>query len=77
MRQLVSLCLVCVFALASATGAQTVNTGELRGTVTDPSGGVIVEASVVLDNGAGQTWNVATDRKVGTPSAALLPGPTP
>ncbi|HTS06879.1 MAG TPA: carboxypeptidase-like regulatory domain-containing protein [Candidatus Eisenbacteria bacterium] len=50
--------LLCIAVSASLLRAQTTTTGELAGTVTDPSGAVLTSASVTLTNvatGAKQT----------------------
>jgi hypothetical protein len=53
--------------------AQTVNTGALAGTITDPSGGVIAGAKVTVTNLAtGLARSVTTDSK-GAYQASLLP----
>lgn len=75
----IRLLLVLVFAIgliaigAPRLGAQTANTGALTGTVTDPSGGVIADATVTVTNLAtGQTRTVKTDSK-GSYQISLLP----
>jgi Carboxypeptidase regulatory-like domain/TonB-dependent Receptor Plug Domain len=56
------VCLAVLFLCGSPIWAQTGTTGALTGTVTDPSGGVIVGASVTATNlGTGQERTVATD----------------
>ncbi len=56
------VCLAVLFLCVSPVGAQSGTTGALTGTVTDPSGGVIVGASVTATNlGTGQERTVATD----------------
>jgi len=56
------VCLAVLFLCVSPTWAQSGTTGALTGTVTDPSGGVIVGASVTATNlGTGQERTVTTD----------------
>ena len=43
-------CLVVMFGFVPASSAQTGSTGALTGTVTDPSGGVVVGATVTVTN---------------------------
>jgi hypothetical protein len=66
--------LVCLVMFARASGAQTARTGELHGTVTDQTRAVVVGASVVLANDAGQSWNMATDGMGRYTFADLAPG---
>ncbi|HEX4003072.1 MAG TPA: carboxypeptidase-like regulatory domain-containing protein [Candidatus Acidoferrales bacterium] len=71
--------LVClVAALTFAAGAtrliaQTSNTGALSGTVTDPSGGVIVGATVTATNLATGQTRTATTSSTGSYQISLLP----
>src|SRR2546426_12238195 len=59
--------------LASAAFAQ--NTGSLRGVISDPSGGVLPGATVVLVNEATkETRQVQTDSKGGYFFASVSPG---
>ncbi len=56
------VCLAVLFLCVSPTWAQSGTTGALTGTVTDPSGGVIVGATVTATNvGTGQERTVTTD----------------
>src|SRR5579863_2314987 len=56
------VCLAVLFVCVSPIWAQSGTTGALTGTVTDPSGGVIVGANVTATNlGNGQERTVATD----------------
>src|ERR1700724_313502 len=56
------VCLAVLFLSASPALPQSSTTGGLTGTVTDPSGGVIVGATVTATNlGTGQERSVATD----------------
>jgi len=57
-RSLPALLFLCLAVSASLMRAQTTTTGELAGTITDPSGAVLTSASVTLTNvatGAKQT----------------------
>jgi hypothetical protein len=70
------VCLATLFLCASPLLAQTGTTGSLTGTVTDPSGGVIVGASVTVTSlGTGQERTATTD-SVGTYRFGLLPAGT-
>src|ERR1700722_12521081 len=55
--------LFCLFAVTSSPlFAQTAGSGEVAGTVTDPSGGAVVGATVTLtDNGTGRTRTAVTN----------------
>src|SRR6202050_4302334 len=56
------VCLAVLFLCISPIWAQSGTTGGLTGTVTDPSGGVIVGATVTATNlGTGQERSVTTD----------------
>jgi hypothetical protein len=56
------VCLAVLFLCISPAVAQTSGTGALTGTVTDPSGGVIVGAAVTATNlGTGQERTATTD----------------
>jgi hypothetical protein len=56
------VCLAVLFLCGSPIWAQSGTTGGLTGTVTDPSGGVIVGATVTATNiGTGQERSVTTD----------------
>jgi Carboxypeptidase regulatory-like domain/TonB dependent receptor len=64
---------VLLLACATASFAQTAETGALTGTVTDPSSAVIVGASVTITNAAtGQTRTTTTDAN-GSYKFSLLP----
>jgi len=66
------VCLVVLFVFAPVSFAQTASTGALTGTVTDPSGGVVVGASVTAtNNGTGQS-RTATTEGSGTYKISLL-----
>src|SRR5262245_25035233 len=55
--------LFCFFAVApSALFAQTASTGTVAGTVTDPSGGAVVGATITLaDNATGSSRTAVTN----------------
>lgn len=66
-----ALLLVCI----SGAWAQTPNTGALTGTVTDPSGAVVANATVVVTNvGTGQTRTATTDASGSYKFGLLTPG---
>jgi Carboxypeptidase regulatory-like domain len=62
-------------ALATAAFAQSLNTSELHGTVTDQTGGVISRASVTLESADARKRNVKTDREGGYRFEQVPPGP--
>jgi hypothetical protein len=67
------VCVILLFACASASLAQTSETGALTGTVTDPSGAVISGATVTATNvGTGQSRTTTTDSN-GSYKFSLLP----
>ncbi len=67
------VCLLCLLIPASPALAQSASTGALSGTVTDPSGGVIVGATVTATSLAtGQARSVTTDAS-GVYKISLLP----
>jgi hypothetical protein len=69
----VFLCLAVLLACTSPVWAQTGSTGALTGTVTDPSGGVIAGATVVVTSlDTGQSRTTTTDSS-GSYKFALLP----
>lgn len=69
------ICLVVLFAFAPALIAQTPSTGALTGTVTDPSGGVVVGATVIAtNNGTGQSRTSTTDSSGTYKFSLLSPG---
>src|ERR1700728_3292188 len=68
-----TICFATSFGFVSSSNAQTTSTGALTGTVTDPSGGVVVGATVTATNTAtGQQRNVTTDSS-GVYTIGLLP----
>src|ERR1700674_4375551 len=64
--------LVVVFLSGSALKAQTSGTGALTGTVTDPSGAAIANATVTVISGTGQQRVVNTG-ETGSYQVPLLP----
>src|SRR5579884_808881 len=64
--------LACV-ALVLQAGAQTAGTGNIQGAVTDATGSVIQNASVVVVNGATQVKHEATSDANGLYSFPNLP----
>lgn len=70
------VCLIAVITFAAGAVrlmAQTANTGALSGTVTDPSGGVIVGATVTVTNLATGQQRSATTTSTGSYQISLLP----
>ncbi|MGA9883969.1 MAG: carboxypeptidase regulatory-like domain-containing protein, partial [Candidatus Acidiferrales bacterium] len=69
----VLLCFLSLIFAASSALAQSATTGALTGTVTDPSGGVITNATVTATNlGTGQPRTAVTDTN-GSYMLSLLP----
>lgn len=73
------LFLICLLALSTLTllpaWAQTISTGSIQGTVTDPNGAVIPNAAVTITNKAtGQALKVNTSGSGTYTSGPLLPG---
>jgi Carboxypeptidase regulatory-like domain len=66
-------CVVLLFSCTAVLHAQTSNTGALAGTVTDPSGGVIVGATVTVTNLATGQTRTATTTSTGSYQISLLP----
>ena len=66
-------CAVLLFSCTAVLHAQTSNTGALTGTVTDPSGGVIVGATVTVTNLATGQMRTATTNSTGSYQISLLP----
>lgn len=63
---------MCIFALTTVLWAQTTISGDIAGTVTDPSGAAVPNATVTVTNtGTGATTTLTTDA-AGTYRAALL-----
>jgi len=69
-----SICwaVLLIVALSTTTGAQTASTGALSGTVSDPSGAVVAEATVNITNEATGDVRHQTTQKDGTFLASLL-----
>jgi Carboxypeptidase regulatory-like domain len=68
-------CFAVLFGFAPVSLAQTAATGALTGTITDPSGGVIVGATVELSSKAtGQTRTATTDAEGAYKFSLLQPG---
>ncbi|MBS1815098.1 MAG: TonB-dependent receptor [Acidobacteria bacterium] len=64
-----------LFCLIPASGFGQVITGDVLGTVTDPSGAVVVHADVALDNtGTGEHRTIQTDAQGNFIFTALQPG---
>jgi Carboxypeptidase regulatory-like domain len=59
------LLLVCLFVAVSPAKAQTGNAGTVSGTVTDPSGGVVTNATVTIHNPVSQYERTTTTDRSG------------
>src|SRR5690348_8077463 len=73
------LFLICLLALTTITllpaWAQTISTGSIQGTVTDPNGAVIPNAAVtIINKGTGQAIKVTSSGSGTYTSGPLLPG---
>ena len=67
--------LIFVFALLSASGVYAQQTGEVTGTVTDPTGAVVANVTTTATNTATQQVRTAVSNGTGTYSIPyLLPG---
>ena len=73
LRRIVPTLLLCISVCPSLLRAQTTTTGELAGTVTDPSGAVITNASIVLSSLASGARQVTQTNSTGAYRFALLP----
>ncbi len=74
-RSLISLSTVLVIAvLCSAEGlAQVTTTGSISGSVTDPTGAVVANATIAVKNNETRVENTTTTSENGTFSVAQLP----
>ena len=71
----VSLSVICLLVLTPLLAAQTLITGEIAGTVADPSGGVIPGAAVTLtNNGTGASEERLTNGQGDYRFSLLAPG---
>ncbi|MBZ5502086.1 MAG: carboxypeptidase-like regulatory domain-containing protein, partial [Acidobacteriia bacterium] len=69
------VCLVALFLGVSPALAQSASTGALAGTVTDPSGAVLVGANVAATNtGTGAARSTTTDANGAYKFSLLPPG---
>ncbi|MGE5325149.1 MAG: carboxypeptidase regulatory-like domain-containing protein [Actinomycetota bacterium] len=73
------LFLICLLALSTLTilpvWAQTISTGSIQGTITDPNGAVIPNAAVTITNkGTGQALKVTSSGSGTYTSGPLVPG---
>lgn len=69
------LAVICLFCLAVTGFAQGTNLGTIRGTVTDPNGAVLPNASVqVTDQATGISRDLTTDSGGNYQATALKPG---
>ncbi len=68
--------LLCLFAAAPGVKAQTLTQGAVNGTVTDPSGAVVPNATVTLKNDATGATSTTTTSKTGFYQFSLLPPAT-
>ena len=66
------LCLAVIFACACPMWAQSATTGALTGTVTDPTGGVVVGAAVAVSSKATGQERTATTDAAGIYTFSLL-----
>jgi Carboxypeptidase regulatory-like domain len=71
-RSLPALLLLCIAVSASLLRAQTTTTGELAGTVTDPSGAILTSASVTLTNVATGAKQITQTNSTGAYRFPLL-----
>jgi Carboxypeptidase regulatory-like domain/TonB-dependent Receptor Plug Domain len=70
-----TICFAAFFVFVSPSSAQTSSTGALTGTVSDPSGGVVVGATVTVTNNAtGQARTATTDSSGVYTIGLLTPG---
>jgi hypothetical protein len=75
-RRKLFTCFVCLIAVALGATAQTLTTGEVTGTITDQSGGVLSKAPVTLKNNAtGSTQNTQTNSDGLYRFSFVAPGP--
>jgi hypothetical protein len=75
MRGQLACLFACILLLAPAVLAQTITTGELVGTVTDPSGAVVTAGTVTLQSAAsGQTQTSTTSTAGEFHFSLLSPG---
>src|ERR1700736_6798254 len=76
LRTVVTILPLVILMLApSFTIAQTITSGDIAGTVTDPSGAVLPEVKVILKNaGTGATQNAATNAQGAYRFSFLEPG---
>src|SRR6516225_3911832 len=72
LRRIVPTLLLCISVCPSLLRAQTTTTGELAGTVTDPSGAVITNASIVLSSLASGARQVTQTSSTGAYRFPLL-----
>ena len=72
LRRIVPTLLLCITVCPSLLRAQTTTTGELAGTVTDPSGAVITNATIVLSNLASGAKQVTQTSATGAYRFPLL-----
>ncbi len=70
------LALLFAFCLATVANAQTTTQGGIAGTVTDPSGAVIPNATVSIKNDQTAATSTATTNKTGYYQFSLLPPAT-
>src|SRR5689334_12507126 len=66
------IALVAMFSLASGTVAQTVQ-GNISGTITDPSGAAVPDASVTITNNGTNTSQSTTTATDGSYRFSLVP----
>ena len=61
--RLVGICFGCLLALAAQVAAQTATSGQIAGTVRDPSGAAVAGARIVLTAATGQTREAQSSRE--------------
>jgi hypothetical protein len=75
MKRLLFSVLIALFVLSAIVTAQTTVTGELSGTVTDPTGATVPNAKVTLKNDAtGETQSATTGNNGDFRFSLLRPG---
>ena len=61
--RLIGICFGCLLALTAHVAAQTATSGQIAGTVHDPSGAAVVGARIVLTSATGQTREAQSTRE--------------
>ena len=71
-RPYLVLCSLLLLVICGATNAQSIVTGAVSGTITDPSGAVVTDAKVTLVSDATQETQTAVTGPTGTYQFPLL-----